>query len=90
MKAFKADKCGSISTLAKPVVHTGKFAFPVPAIAIFLTLDPMAGLVPKIGDWRVDVKFREKGNLLATASGVLLVPPEDALALVTDAGEHIC
>lgn len=54
------------------------------------TLDRMAGPIPKAGDWRVDVKFREKGNLLATASGVLLVPPEEALALVTDAGEHTC
>jgi hypothetical protein len=40
----------------------------------------------KPGDWRVDVRFREKGSLQAVASGVLLVPPNDALALVTDPG----
>lgn len=38
------------------------------------------------GDWKVDVRFKEKGNLQAVASGVLLVPPSDALALVTDSG----
>jgi hypothetical protein len=37
-------------------------------------------------EWRIDVRFREKGNLHAVASGVLLVPPSDALALVTDSG----
>jgi hypothetical protein len=40
----------------------------------------------KINDWKVDVRFKEKGNLHAVASGVLLVPPSDALALVTDSG----
>ncbi|WIA39715.1 hypothetical protein OEZ86_005777 [Tetradesmus obliquus] len=42
------------------------------------------------GDWKVDVRFKEKGNLQAVASGVLLVPPSDALALVTDsAGDSL-
>jgi hypothetical protein len=42
--------------------------------------------VQNINDWKVDVRFKEKGNLQAIASGVLLVPPSDALALVTDSG----
>jgi hypothetical protein len=37
--------------------------------------------------WKVDVKFQQSGALLATATGVLLVPPKDAVALVTDAGK---
>lgn len=49
----------------------------------------MVGPLLHSGDWKVDVRFRDKGNLQATASGVLLVPPEDALAFVTDAGERL-
>jgi hypothetical protein len=40
----------------------------------------------KVNDWRVDVRFQSSGALLATASGVLLVPPRDAVAFVTDEG----
>lgn len=40
----------------------------------------------KPGDWQVDVKFQSKGVLQASASGLLLVPPGDVLALVTDPG----
>lgn len=38
-------------------------------------------------DWQVDVKFQSRGVLHANASGLLLVPPEQALALVTDTGK---
>eukprot|EP00879_Flechtneria_rotunda_P026136 GHRR01027842.1.p1 GENE.GHRR01027842.1~~GHRR01027842.1.p1 ORF type:complete len:172 (+),score=21.46 GHRR01027842.1:222-737(+) len=42
------------------------------------------------GDWRVNVRFADKGVLRANAQGVLLVPPHNALALVTDpAGDSI-
>jgi hypothetical protein len=39
------------------------------------------------GEWSSNVRFVQKGCLHAHASGVLLVPPADAVALVTDAGE---
>lgn len=39
-----------------------------------------------INKWKIDVKYQENGALRATASGVLLVPPQDALTFVTDAG----
>lgn len=39
-----------------------------------------------VDDWKVDVKFQKNGALLATASGVLLVQPQDAVAFVTDEG----
>jgi hypothetical protein len=38
-------------------------------------------------DWKIGVKFQQSGALLATATGVLLVPPKDAVAFVTDAGK---
>ena len=40
----------------------------------------------KPGDWRIDVGFADKGALKASASGVLLVAPEDAVVFVTDKG----
>lgn len=39
------------------------------------------------GEWKVDVMFTGRGGtLVANASGLLLVPPEHALAYVTDPG----
>jgi len=42
--------------------------------------------ISSMKDWEIDVKFQASGALLATATGVLLVPPQDALAFVTDEG----
>lgn len=40
----------------------------------------------KPNKWSINVKFQSNGALLATATGILLVPPQDAVAFVTDAG----
>lgn len=43
----------------------------------------------KVNDWKVHVKFQESGALLATANGVLLSAPQDAVSFVTDAGKLV-
>lgn len=49
----------------------------------------MSGASQTPGEWKVDVKGVGKGEYVATASGVLLVPHNDAFAIITDAGEAL-
>jgi hypothetical protein len=48
----------------------------------------MSGASQTPGEWKVDVKGVGKGEYVATASGVLLVPHNDAFAIITDAGQR--